>query len=214
MNIFAGYRVRRALSRHAGTIALNVLALAAVSIVMPAQAADYYGYGAPRYGATTYAPQPRYVEPYAPVEFGAGLSPCAARNSRSRRHGSAGRIVIRSPDSKPAARLRRDAVSAGRLWCDTISSGRMGDDAVSAGRLWRDTISSGRMGDDAVSTGRIWRDAVSTGRLWRADVSAGQVRPSLRPGRRSKLSSGPDAARLRAAGRSRADHHATSRSAL
>ena len=68
MNVFTGYKARRVLSRHAGTIALNALALAALSIATPAHAADYYGYGAPRYGATTYAPQPRYVGPYAPVD--------------------------------------------------------------------------------------------------------------------------------------------------
>ena len=68
MDIFAGYESRRVLSRHAGTIAFNALALAALAIAAPAYAADYYGYGAPRYGATNYAPQPRYSEYYAPVD--------------------------------------------------------------------------------------------------------------------------------------------------
>ena len=68
MIALAGCKSRRVLPGHAATIVLNVFALAALSSATPSQAADYYGYGAPRYGATTYAPQPGYVESYAPVD--------------------------------------------------------------------------------------------------------------------------------------------------
>jgi hypothetical protein len=57
MIALAGCKSRRVLSRCASTIALNVLALSALSIAASAQGFDYYGYG---YGATTYGPQPMY----------------------------------------------------------------------------------------------------------------------------------------------------------
>ena len=74
MNILAGYESRRVLSRHAGTVALSVLALAVLLIASPAQAADLSGSAAPRHGATkyttkyTYPPQPRYAESYFPAD--------------------------------------------------------------------------------------------------------------------------------------------------
>jgi hypothetical protein len=67
------YESRRVLSRHAGTVALSVLALAVLPIAAPAQAADLTGHAAPRHGATkyttkyTYPPQPRYAESYFPA---------------------------------------------------------------------------------------------------------------------------------------------------
>jgi hypothetical protein len=64
MRMFAGYESRSALSL-AGSIALNVLALAALPAV-PAQAADYYNYGSPQYGAPVAPPPQRYGEIYAP----------------------------------------------------------------------------------------------------------------------------------------------------
>jgi hypothetical protein len=70
MSDLAGYEARCVLPGRAGTIALNVLALAALSIAMPAQAADLPGHAAPRYSATkyTYPPQPRYAESYFPAD--------------------------------------------------------------------------------------------------------------------------------------------------
>jgi hypothetical protein len=71
--MFAGYESRSALSL-TGSIALNVLALAAISAV-PAQAADYYGYGAPRYAAPgpqiyePVYPQPVYPQPVYPQSY-------------------------------------------------------------------------------------------------------------------------------------------------
>jgi hypothetical protein len=68
MQDFAGYESRRVLSRHAGTLALSVLALAVLPIAAPAQAADVHGYGAPRHATKyTYPPQPRYAESYFPA---------------------------------------------------------------------------------------------------------------------------------------------------
>ena len=69
MHDFAGHESRRVLSRHAGTVALSMLALALLPIAAPAEAADRPGYGAPRHGATkyTYPPQPRYAESYFPA---------------------------------------------------------------------------------------------------------------------------------------------------
>jgi hypothetical protein len=63
MRRFTGYESRRALARAAGSIAFGSLALLALSVAAPAQAADlYYGRGAPRlYEAP---PQPRYGEYY------------------------------------------------------------------------------------------------------------------------------------------------------
>jgi hypothetical protein len=70
MHDFAGYESRRVVSRHAGSFALTVLALAVLPIAGPAQAADLSGYGAPRHGATkyTFPPQPRYAESYVPAD--------------------------------------------------------------------------------------------------------------------------------------------------
>ena len=72
MHDFAGSGSRRVLSRHAGTVALSVLALALLSIATPAQAADLTGYGAPRHATKyttkyTYPPQPRYAKSYFPA---------------------------------------------------------------------------------------------------------------------------------------------------
>ena len=64
MRMFAGYESRSALSL-TGSIALNVLALAALP-AGPAQAADYYNYGSPQYGAPVAPPPQRYGEIYAP----------------------------------------------------------------------------------------------------------------------------------------------------
>jgi hypothetical protein len=65
----AGYKSRRVLSRHAGTVAF-VLALAVLPIAAPAQAADLSGHRASRHDATkyTYPPQPRYAESYFPAD--------------------------------------------------------------------------------------------------------------------------------------------------
>jgi hypothetical protein len=68
MQDFAGYECRRVLSRHAGTVAFSVLALAVLSIAAPAQAADLTGYRATRQAIKyTYPPQPRYAESYFPA---------------------------------------------------------------------------------------------------------------------------------------------------
>ena len=203
MNAFTGYKARRVLSRHAGTIALNVLALAALSIATPALAADYYGYGAPRYGATTYAPQPRYVESYAPVDS----APVYRRVLRETRV-----VVITDPPDgssyeipTPNPQLGYGATQYPQLWRAGVSAVRR--DAVSAVRARR--IRSIRR--ESVSA--VWGDDVSAVRLRHGAVSAG-LRPSQRPGLRSGLSGGADAAHLRTAGRSSADHHAIPRSAL
>jgi hypothetical protein len=73
MHDFAGYEVRRVVSRQLRAVGLSVLALAVLPIAAPAQAADLTGHPAPRRAAIkyatkyTYPPQPRYAESYFPA---------------------------------------------------------------------------------------------------------------------------------------------------